>query len=170
MPRFWRGTARRDTVVSGGRGGCPSVHHPARSCPAPGLDYWVSWAVGPEEALFWVSGPEGAPFSWAVGPEEAPFFGGILDMWKKHVLMAWWQVSRSLGTSATVRPRVGMASSTSTWMVPVGAGWGHQPGGSHGGPLSPPRLGRLPASRGPGLGQALPDTLVSSGWLLIANH
>lgn len=83
-------------------------------------------------------------------------------MWKKRVLMAWWQVSRSLGTSATVRPRVGMASSTSTWMVPVGAGWGHQlPGGSHGGPLAP-RLGRLPASRGPGLGRALPNTPVSS--------
>ena len=130
-------------------GGCPSVHRPARSCPAPGLDYWASWAVG---------------------PEEAPFFGGILDMWKKRILMAWWQVSRSLGTSATVRPRVGMASSTSTWMVPVGAGWGPQPpAGSHGGPLSP-RLGRLTASRGPGLGWALPDTPVSGNWLLIVNH
>ena len=31
-----------------------------------------------------------------------------------------------MGTSATVRPRVGTASSTSTWMVPVGAGWGRQ--------------------------------------------
>lgn len=50
-----------------------------------------------------------APFSWA-----------ILDMRKNVVLMAWWQVSISLGTSATVRPLVGMASSTSTLIVPVG--------------------------------------------------
>lgn len=41
-------------------------------------------------------------------------------MRKNAVLMACWQVSMSLGTSASVRPRVGMASSTSTWMVPVG--------------------------------------------------
>lgn len=55
-------------------------------------------------------------------------------------------------------------------MVPVGVGWGRQvPGGLLRG-ASLPRLSRLPASRGPGLDRALPDTLVSGSWLLIENH
>lgn len=96
---------------------CP--HLPTPSPPHPGLGYWAGR----------VPGPAVAPFSW-----------GILDIWRKVVLMAWWQVSMSLGTSATVRPRVGMASSTSTWTVPVGGGavsaW--DPGGPKVQALGPP--------------------------------
>lgn len=72
------------------------------TCPAPGppphgQGYWAGWTPG----------PSAAPFSW-----------GVLDKWKKVLLMASWQVSMSLGTSTTVRPLVGTASSTWTLTVP----------------------------------------------------
>lgn len=90
----WGGGPSVHTLVRS----CPHLPHP-KSCPTPGLGYWAGWA--PDPAV--------APFSW-----------GVLDMRKKVVLMAWWQLSMSVGTSATVRPRVGMASNTSTLMVAVG--------------------------------------------------
>lgn len=86
--------------------------------------------------------------------------------------MACWQVSKSSGTSAIVRPAVGMASSTSTLMVPGGVGGRQQPEGlSRGGPSSPQLPASLPrrASRGAGPGSS-PDTLVPGGWLLVENN
>lgn len=99
----WGGGPSVHTLVRS----CPHLPHP-KSCPTPGLGYWAGWALDPAVA----------PFSW-----------GVLDMRKKVVLMAWWQLSMSVGTSATVRPLVGMASSTSTLMVAVGGGGHQQPGG-----------------------------------------
>lgn len=87
----WGGGPSVHTLVRS----CPHLPHP-KSCPSPGLGYWAGCA--PDPAV--------APFSW-----------GVLDIRKKVVLMAWWQLSMSVGTSATVRPLVGMASSTSTLMV-----------------------------------------------------
>ena len=166
------------TFSSWGRGGGPSVHSPVRPCPRsapscpqvlPRFGYWAGWEPGPAVA----------PFSW-----------GVLEMRRKVVLMAWWQLSISLGTSATVRPLVGMASSTSTLIVPVGGG-GISGLGAPASACCPgarvaaslgSRAAHTPfllllgrplafpgASQGPTRLGSFLDTLVSDGWFLTEN-
>lgn len=97
-----------------GGAGHSGIWKPGWGSPLPILQPLASHLPSPGPALLW---------SRLLGqlharPHSGPVLLGVLEMWRKVVLMARWQVSTSAGTSASVRPLVGMASNTCTVTVP----------------------------------------------------